>query len=352
MINSSKKYIKFWNNKKVLVTGHTGFKGTWLCLILNFFGAKIIGYSLKQKKKSLYNIVNLKNKIYKNYYNNIKDKKKLENVILKNKPKVIFHLAAQPLVYESILNPRNTFETNINGLVNLLDILRKVKFVESVVIVTSDKVYKINKSKKYTETDELGGDDPYSASKACKEIIIHSYLNTYNLKRISSVRSGNVLGGGDFSKKRIVPDIINSINSKRVLNIRNPMSIRPWQHVIEPLMGYIILAQKNFLKKQKKIKNNAWNFGPSQSNFLKVIEIVKKIEKYKKFKYSISKVSTFKETKILKLNSNKSKYYLNWKSKFSINETIKLILDWNDSFIKGLDMGKVCLDQIKRYIEK
>ncbi len=265
--------LKFFWKKKVFITGHTGFKGSWLIIILNLLGAKVYGYSLKPKKKSLFNQIDGGKIIEKSFYGNLNDYKKLKSKISQVKPNIIFHLAAQPLVIESYKNALNTHNTNIMGTINLLEICRGINSIQSIVIITTDKVYKIKKNKSlFSETDELGGDDPYSASKACSEIVtlsyIKSFFNNSRLKfKVSTARSGNVIGGGDYSDNRLVPDILNSINRKKKLIIRNPKSIRPWQHVIEPLIGYLILAQKQFKKKINQ--DPSWNFGPEKKQFLK-----------------------------------------------------------------------------------
>ena len=277
-----KKLKKFWSSKKVFITGHTGFKGSWMIVALNMLNVNIYGYSLKPDKISLFNQINGKKIVKKNFFFDINDFKKLSNKISQVKPDILFHLAAQPLVSESFIKPTETFRTNIIGTLNVLEILKKNKSIKSAVIITTDKVYKIkNLNKSYTENDELWGKDPYSASKVCAEILTASYINSFfkntHLKnRVSTARSGNVIGGGDYSKNRLVPDIIKSINNRKRLLLRNPNHIRPWQHVIEPTVGYLMLAQKQYEKKLTKTNPN-WNFGPNKSSFVKVIIVLNKI---------------------------------------------------------------------------
>ena len=250
-----KNLNKFWNKKKVFVTGHTGFKGSWLCIILKYLNADVYGFSLKPEKKSLFIKSKIEKEITSNTYADINDILNLKKNIKKSKPEIIFHLAAQPLVLESYIKPLKTFQTNIMGTLNLLQCIREVKSIKSVVIITTDKVYKINKKDIiYKEIDQLGGFDPYSASKVGVEIVVDSYIKSFfsksNLKnRISTARAGNVIGGGDFSNNRLVPDIIKAINYKKKLTIRNPNHIRPWQHVLDPIMGYLILQENNMKKK-------------------------------------------------------------------------------------------------------
>ena len=342
--------IKFWKKKKVLVTGHTGFKGSWLCIILNLLNSKIYGYSLAPEKNSLYIKSKIKNYFATSVYGDINDLNKLKKFIKKIKPEIIFHMAAQPLVLDSYKDPLNTFSTNVLGTVNLLEIINSTNSVKSVVIITTDKVYKIdNKNKAYSETDELGGYDPYSSSKVCAEIAVNSYVQSFFNKtklknKVSTARAGNVIGGGDFAKNRLVPDILNALNKKRKLVIRNPNQIRPWQHVLDPLMGYLLLAEKQYNGKIKGI-NNCWNFGPDKRNFKKVIEIVRYIKKNSKLEYRIKKNKNYKETEILKLNSFKTKNLLGWVSKWSINESLNKTIEWNNLVIRGKSVKNICENQ-------
>tara|TARA_B110001450_G_C17588185_1_gene467820 strand:- start:77 stop:1150 length:1074 start_codon:yes stop_codon:yes gene_type:complete len=354
----SKSFInlkKFWKNKRVFITGHTGFKGTWLSLFLNLFNAEIFGYSLKPEKTSLFNQTRSFEFCKKNFYSDINDLQKLKKKLLQSKPQIIFHLAAQPLVSDSYNDPISTFNTNIIGTANLLEAAKKIKSIKSIVIITTDKVYKINNSNKsYVENDELGGKDPYSASKACAEIIVNSYIESFTGKgflknKISTARSGNVLGGGDYSNNRLIPDVLNAINLNKELIIRSPRHVRPWQHVIEPIYGYLILAQKQYENKIKE-SNHAWNFGPKKNNFIQVNQIINKINKIKKIKKIIAKKNNIKETKILKLNSNKSMKNLNWKPKWNIDQTIEKIITWNDLNKKNKNTKNICEKQIFDYL--
>lgn len=344
----------FWKSKKVFITGHTGFKGSWLIIILNLLGAKVYGYSLKPKKKSLFNQIGGEKIIEKSFYGNLNDYKKLNSKISQVKPNIIFHLAAQPLVLESYKNALNTHNTNIMGTVNLLETCRRINSIQSIVIVTTDKVYKIKKNKSlFSETDELGGDDPYSASKACSEIVtlsyIKSFFNNSRLKfKVSTARSGNVIGGGDYSDNRLVPDILNSINRKKKLIIRNPKSIRPWQHVIEPLIGYLILAQKQFKKKINQ--DPCWNFGPEKNNFLSVLEIVKISRKFEKINLKIVNKNKFKETFVLKLNNKKSKKILQWKPKWNLKKSLEKVFEWNNLKKRQISIRKICETQVNEYL--
>jgi CDP-glucose 4,6-dehydratase len=349
---------KFWSKKKVFITGHTGFKGSWLSIILTYLNSSVNGFSLKPKKNSLFNKSMISKNLKSNTYANINDIKKLEKKIKQCKPEIIFHLAAQPLVLDSYKDPLKTFNTNIIGTLNLLEVIRRVKSVKSVVIITTDKVYKIRKDNKpYKELDQLGGLDPYSASKVGAEIVVNSYIKSFfrnsNLQnRISTARAGNVIGGGDFSENRLIPDIISSINNKKKLKIRNPNHIRPWQHILDPLIGYLILAEKQYTNKLDN-KEHAWNFGPNKNNFKKVIDIVNYIKTSQKFKYILTKNNiNFKETKILKLNSLKAKKKLNWTSKWNLAKSITKTLEWNKNTKKGISAKDMCELQFLMYINK
>tara|TARA_B100000900_G_scaffold411862_1_gene432412 strand:+ start:135 stop:1202 length:1068 start_codon:yes stop_codon:yes gene_type:complete len=350
------KLRKFWKNKKVFLTGHTGFKGTWMCVILNLLGAKIYGYSLSPKKKSLFNQVNCEKFLKKNIYANITNYKYLNKQISNIKPQIIFHLAAQPLVSRSFENPLETFNSNIIGTTHILNSIMYQHFIKSVVIITTDKVYKIANDKKlYNEDDILEGKDPYSSSKVCAELLTKTYYESFFKKnflknRVSTARSGNVIGGGDYSKNRLMPDIIESIDKKKKLIIRNPNYIRPWQHVIEPLIGYMKLAELQF-KAKKLHKNKTWNFGPDKKSFIKVIEIVRYIKKSYKLKIEINKKQKFFETKILKLNSHKAKKYLKWYPIWNLDKSINSVLEWNKLYKKTKNAKKICEEQIIDYFK-
>lgn len=346
---------KFWNKKKVFITGHTGFKGSWLIIILNLLGAQIYGYSLEPKRKSLFNEIIGKKIVKKNIYGNICNLIKLKSVIKKIKPDIIFHLAAQPLVIESYKKPIDTFYTNILGTANILEASRNVKSLKSIVIITSDKVYKAGENyNSFSENDELGGDDPYSASKAGAEILVNSYIKSFFYKtklnnRISTARSGNVIGGGDYSRNRLIPDIIDSYNQKKKLIIRNPTNVRPWQHVIEPLIGYMLLAQKQI---DRKINNRAcWNFGPNQNNFLQVKQIVSLFQRFLNLKVELAKKKDFNETKILRLKNTKSIKKLKWIPKWDMNTICKKIIEWNELKKNKGNVRNICEHQVISYFE-
>ena len=348
----------FWKNKKVLITGHTGFKGSWLSLWLHLYGAKIFGISLPPKEKNgLYELCKLNKKISRNIFLDIRNKKKIENEIKKFKPQILFHLAAQPLVIQSYLNPIDTIKTNIVGTANILDICRKIKTLKTLVIVTTDKVYK-NQNKKiaFNEMHELGGDDIYSYSKASVEMLVNSYRKSFYGKKIKivTVRAGNVIGGGDWSKDRLIPDFINSIIKNKKFVMRNPKHIRPWQHVMECLYGYILLVEKTHNRKNYN-SIEAINFGPDKNKFTNVEKVVSKMIK----KFHISKkpkvkkkYSKYHEKILLELNSNKAKKLLGWKTVLSLDESINLTLDWYKNFINKKNIYEYTCKQIQNYISK
>ncbi len=345
---------KFWNGKKVLVTGHTGFKGGWLSLWLKFLGAKIAGYSLNPTtKKNFFDKTKIKKIFKKDVRKNIQNFKDLSKCIHSFKPEIIFHLAAQPQVLESYAQPFNTIKTNIIGTANLLEIVRKLKYVKAVVVITTDKVYRnANENIKFKENSALGGDDIYSSSKASADILTYSYNKSFFDKRTSlaSVRAGNCIGGGDWTKFRILTDSINSFESNKVLKLRNPKYQRPWQHVLEPIAGYLMLAKKLYLKDGSKF-SGAWNFGPNSKKHLNVYQFAKLLKKEmrSKSKIKLFKSKDNKEKHTLDLNSQKAKKFLKWKPLLKIEKTLSLTAAWYLASKKKQDMMKFTLNQIKIY---
>ena len=339
---------KYFKNKKILITGHTGFIGAWLCIILKLYNSKVYGVSLEVKNTSLFEKANIKQRIEKHYLFDIKNKIKLKKLISEIRPEIIIHLAAQSLVLEGYKNPYKTFDNNINSTINILSSFTESKYSKKILITTTDKVYKTQNKKIHKEKDELWGFDPYSSSKVCVEQIVDSYRNLYNDKNkkiFLIARSGNVIGGGDISNHRIVPDIIRSIKKKSVLSIRNPNSIRPWQHVIEPIFGYLHLLRN------KKIQNDFnWNFGPDKKNFKRVIDIVDFFKKNFNFKYKVKK-NNKKETSILKIDSSKSKKLLSWKTKLDLESTLEYIFLYEKALKNKSDIYNFCIQQIKNYIK-
>jgi CDP-glucose 4,6-dehydratase len=348
---------KFFYKKKVIVTGHTGFKGSWLTLWLKTYGANIFGISKDiPTKPSNFNASKVYNEI-KNYKLDILDQKKLKKLFLKIKPDYVFHLAAQSLVKKSYEDPSITWNTNLIGTLNILESLRQLNKNCVAVLVTSDKCY-LNKEthKGYKESDTLGGEDPYSASKASTEILIKSYVKSFFKEKnkkiyIASVRAGNVIGGGDWSKNRLIPDCISKWSKNKAVKIRSPLSTRPWQHVLEAVYGYILLATK--LSKNLKLHGEPFNFGPSNNSNYNVISLVKTISKFwKNIKWSIvaNKNKLFKESNLLRLNIQKVKKVIKWKPILKFEECIAMTINWYRYFyFKSKDMSDLSLYQIKEY---
>ena len=347
-----KDLIKFYKGKKILVTGHTGFKGSWLCMVLNFFGSKVYGYSLKNSNFKNLKIFGIQENI-KNFYGDIANLKQFEKIVKKVKPEIIFHLAAQSLVKKSYIESHKTFLSNSIGVLNILEIKKKNNFIKSLVIITSDKCYK-NKELKtgYNELSEIGGDDPYSGSKAVAENIFHTYTTSFKkeFSNTCSARAGNVIGGGDWSDDRIIPDVMKAIFKKKNILIRNPSAVRPWQHVLEPISGYIKLALLNYKFPNKF--NSSWNFGPKKKISLTVRSVVEKFLKYSVKKSLIKiKKDKIKETKTLHLISIKAKKKIQWESKWSHELAIKETAEWYNAFYLKKNMNNFTLKQISKYFK-
>ena len=326
------KLKQFYRNKKILVTGATGFKGAWLCLWLKIMGAKVYGIGYKpNNNKRLFDQLNLSKKIYFSYVD-VRNYKKINNFILKTKPQIVFHLAAQPIISKSYEKPMYTYEVNSLGTLNLIDIIKNNQFIKSAIFITSDKCYESNNSTVgFRENDKLGGIDPYSGSKACAEIIVNTYYQSYFNDKIktgiATARAGNVIGGGDWSKDRLVPDAIKFLNKNKTIIIRHPNFNRPWQHVLEPLFGYLILALK--LYKQPKKYSGPWNFGTERNTITSVEQVINKIIFYwGKGKYKKKNKKKFYEQTNLQLNITKAKKELKWKPKLSINDCVSMTVDW------------------------
>jgi CDP-glucose 4,6-dehydratase len=358
MINNFKNLNKFWKNKKVFLTGHTGFKGSWFCILLNLLGAKVAGYSLKPNANlNLYDLAKLNKKIHKNIIGDIRDYNKLKKSIKDFSPDFVVHMAAQSLVRESYASPKYTYEVNTLGTVNILNILNELRFIKSALIITTDKVYfNNNKKNYYKENDFLGGLDPYSNSKSCAELAVNSYNRSFFKKKnifVTTARAGNVIGGGDFSKDRILPDFFRSLLKSKKLVLRSPNSIRPWQHVIDPLYGYLLLLMK--LYKKKTITSDGFNFGPKKSNNKSVNDVINLINK--DFNNSVrvmrkaNSLKSYHESKILMLNSDKSKKILSWQTKYNLEQSIKLTSSWFKEFFAKKNIFKVTQKQIINYFD-
>jgi CDP-glucose 4,6-dehydratase len=349
---------KFWKNKRVFMTGHTGFKGSWLYLWLNTLGAKITGYSLQPPTKpNLFTLAGI-SKTANSFFEDIRNKEILYKAIKTTKPEIVFHLAAQPLVRESYKDPLATFETNVMGTANLLEAIRKTGTTRAVINITTDKCYENREwCWGYRENEPLGGYDPYSSSKACSELVTSAYrasfFNNQNYAdhgcAVASVRAGNVIGGGDWAADRLIPDCMRSLLTKKPIVIRNPNSIRPWQHVLEPLAGYLLLAENLF--KNGADFAEAWNFGPNDDDAMPVEWIVKKLCKEwgGKYKIIIDKSPKLHEANYLKLDCSKAKARLGWRPKWKIEYALKKIVEWFHAYKDNDRLQKVTVDQISEY---
>ncbi len=347
----------FFSGKKVLITGHTGFKGSWLTQILLNLGADVVGCALKpHTNPNLFEILELEKNV-SNYYVDIRRYGDVKRVFEKEQPEIVFHLAAQPLVRSSYDDPLYTYETNVIGTANILQAIKETEGVKSAVIITTDKVYE-NKEWvwAYREIDELGGHDPYSTSKACAELVVRSYIRAFFNNEdvfVATARAGNVIGGGDWSKDRLVPDIVRTVfGGGKQICLRNPMSIRPWQHVLEPLIGYMLLAKRLYNGERNFV--GAWNFAPDDESFITVEELTKKAIDVLGVECNcvVKKDNEKHETKILKLDASKAKTYLGWRPVINIDETIKWTFEWYKRYYKGQDMIKFTNEQISMFFKK
>lgn len=346
--------MSFWKGKKVFITGHTGFKGSWLSLWLQSKGANVTGYSLAPPTEpNLFTLAQVKENM-ESIYGDVRAYESLESAIVCFNPEIVFHLAAQPLVRKSYEKPLDTLTTNIIGTANLLEAVKKCFQVRSIVIVTSDKCYDNQEWVwGYRETDRLGGHDPYSCSKACAELVSTSFSKSFFAERfetvISTVRAGNVIGGGDWGEDRLVPDIIRSIYDKQNIIIRNPDAIRPWQHVLEPLSGYLLLAEKSYNDGQSFA--GAWNFGPNHESNLPVSALVDRIVdtwEYEKG-WVTQRDNNYHETKYLYLDSSKSRVELDWKPRLSFEQMVRWTVMWYNRYIMKGDMQNITLQQINQF---
>lgn len=346
----------FWQNKKVLITGHTGFKGGWLVRMLVKLNAKVYGYALKPPTEpNFYTETKLQEIMTHSTNGDIRDLKELSNAIKLAKPEIIIHMAAQSLVRESYISPVETFITNVVGTVNLLQAARESNAVKVIVNITTDKCYE-NKEWiwPYRENDSLGGHDPYSASKACAELVTTAYRNSFLAKagvQVASARAGNVIGGGDWAIDRLIPDYLRALNSGEILRIRSPNAIRPWQHVLEPLSGYILLAEKMYEHNEKFTE--AWNFGPDEKDAKSVAWIIEKVGVHiPGVTWETEPMSQLHEASILKLDSSKANKNLGWTPRWSVETALEKTTDWHKAWLKGEDMAIYSNEQISEFMFK
>lgn len=348
----------FWQGKRVLVTGHTGFKGSWLSLWLQSMGAVVIGYALSPSTiPSLFTIAKVGDGMT-SIIGDIRNLEHLRETFAEHQPEIVFHMAAQALVRYSYAEPVETYATNVMGTVNLLEVIRGTNSVKAVVNITSDKCYENREwAWGYRENEAMGGHDPYSSSKACAELITAAYRNSYfNPEKyqehgvaLATARAGNVIAGGDWANDRLVPDIISAITKNESIHIRNPNSIRPWQHVLEPLSAYLLLAQKLF--EDGTAYAQGWNFGPNDTEIKSVQWLCEHLGKAwgTDINWTTDDAEQPHEAQYLKLDCSKAKTELNWQPKWTLTETITHICVWHQAHLAGADMHALCLAQIKQY---
>ena len=353
-------FNQVYKNKKVLITGHTGFKGSWLSLWLTLLGAEVIGFSLKPNTDpNLFNVLNLKQKLI-SVIGDIRNKDALEKVINEYKPDFIFHLAAQPLVRLSYQQPHLTFETNIMGTVNLLESIRKTELECVVINVTSDKCYEnAGNVCSFKENDSMGGYDPYSSSKGASELVTSAYRNSFfnpedygscHKVALASARAGNVIGGGDWAEDRLIPDIVRALSKSEEIIIRNPHAIRPWQHVMECVSGYLHLGA--MLYENNVEYTGGWNFGPDDNSIMTVEEIIlKSLKLWGNGNYKIISEKNLKEATFLRLDIIKAKEKLGWQPIYNIDQSIEKTISWYRTFYESkTDMFEFTKNQLEEYI--
>lgn len=355
------KYFKeIYGNRKVLITGHTGFKGSWLLLWLKEIGANVIGYSLEPPTEpNLFESINLKDKITC-LSGDIRNEESLTSVFEKYQPEFVFHLAAQSLVRRSYKEPKLTYETNVMGAINVLEAVRKIKSVRVCIIVTSDKCYENREwVYGYRETDPMGGYDPYSSSKGCAELVTTAYRKSFfnpedygeiHNVALSSVRAGNVIGGGDWGEDRLIPDCVRALSKKKTIVIRNPQATRPWQYVLEPLAGYLLLGALMYEEGAKY--SDAWNFGPNDEAMLTVEKLVKLVIKYWGCgSYTVDTLTHPHEAVFLKLDISKTRTLLGWKPIYNIYESIKRTVNWYKTFYNDVSKEELYEFTVKEIME-
>lgn len=356
-------YLKdFYQNKKIFLTGHTGFKGSWMCMVLQELGANIVGYSLlPPTSPNLFELCNLNNDIT-TIIGDVRDLDSLLFAMQKTQPEIVIHLAAQPIVLESYINPVYTYETNVMGTVNVLEAVRKTSSVKSMINVTTDKVYKnLERTEGYKEEDELNGYDPYSNSKSCSELVTSCYINSFFEKRniaVTTCRAGNVIGGGDFAENRIIPDCVKAVEKRQPIVVRNPHSIRPYQHVLEPIVAYLYIAARQY---EEKMYQGSYNIGPDEEDCLTTESIVEL------FCNTWNRVSVLNEpttwitrqnpralheANYLKLDNTKIKQTFNWSPTWHIAEAIEKTTEWAKAYFNGNDMRVCTIKQIIEFLKE
>ena len=355
-------YENLYKGKTVLVMGHTGFKGSWLAIWLTMLGAKVVGYSLDPySDKGNYCASHLKDRLYADLRGDTRDLDALDAAVKKYQPEIVFHLAAQALVRTSYEQPKYTFETNIMGSLNVMEVMRNNDCLKTAIMITSDKCYEnVEQIWGYKETDRMGGQDPYSASKGCTELMLAAYRHSYfdpakyaqHGKAVATVRAGNVIGGGDWSDNRLIPDCIRFIEAGKPIEIRNPIATRPWEHVLEPLSGYLKVGE--MLMKDPVKYATSFNFGPHISANKTVLEVVRRLVAiYGKGEVvDASDPNAPHENTLLNLDVTKAYVMLGWHAKLSLEEMLEFTVDWYKEALKSDDMYDFCVKQITAHASK
>lgn len=345
----------FWKGKKVLLTGHTGFKGSWLALWLQHLEASVVGYALPaHTEPSLFALANVAAGMI-SVMGDVRDMKSLDALLAEHRPEVVFHLAAQSLVRPSYADPLSTYSTNVMGTVNLLETVRQNQGVRALVIITSDKCYENREWLwGYRENEPMGGYDPYSSSKGCAELVTAAYRNSYfsaGGTAVASARAGNVIGGGDWAEDRLVPDAVNAFIAERPVEIRNPKAIRPWQHVLEPLAGYLVLAEKLYLEGQ--VFAEGWNFGPADQDARQVAEVVNRLAELwgEGASWRLSPGAHPHEARHLGLDCSKARARLGWMPRLALDQALVGTVEWYRAWVDQADMRNFSEAQIERYQE-
>jgi CDP-glucose 4,6-dehydratase len=356
IVNNISPNPNFWDAKRVFITGHTGFKGGWLSYWLHLMGAHVAGYALSPNTQpNIYEVLSIEKLLDQSHIADIRDYKKLARVLSEFCPDVVIHMAAQPLVRYSYDQPLETYDINVMGTANLLEAIRGVSSIRATVIVTTDKCYENQERiSGYSENEPMGGYDPYSSSKGCAELITaayrQSFFNSSNSKNaIASARAGNVIGGGDWSQDRLIPDALQAFQTKKPLMIRNPDAVRPWQYVLEPLSGYLILAQSLF--EQGRAYGSAWNFGPEDRDARPVREVIDLFSEAWGQDAAWEQDSSVQphEAQLLRLNCAKAKDALGWRPRWGVETALKKVIEWHKALDAGVDMREITKKQIQDY---
>ena len=344
----------FWHDKNVIITGHTGFKGSWLTIWLTQLGAKVTGYALDPlTDPNLFSAFDYYKSII-DHRGDMRDLSSLKSVIKSSEPEIIVHMAAQSLVRESYKNPVGTYGTNVMGTVNLMEVARSCNSVRVILVVTSDKCYENREiDYGYRETDPMGGHDPYSSSKGCAELVVSAFKRSFFQESsgiaVASARAGNVIGGGDWAADRIIPDAVRAFNEKQILQVRNHDAVRPWQHVFEPLSGYMILCEKMW--NESSVFSEGWNFGPEDESVRTVAEVTDRVSELwgDGASWEKSNGDHLHEATLLKLDIAKAKGELDWRPKWNLDTALERTVSWYKGYYNGEDMQEISLEQIEEY---